>query len=391
MNIMQAFNMAWESIRSNKMRSFLTMLGMIIGVASVITLVSLMQGAISFSTDQFVDMGSNQITITITPQSQGVYLKEQELKEFANKYSNLFNSMSPQVTGTFTVRTSEEKQENKSITGVNENFLSISRHKMKKGRFINYTDTINRSKVCVIGSYIEKAYFNGNAIGQKIKLGTDSYEVVGILKEKYDSTKDSTDDCLYAPYTTLAKALFQGRINTYILDSPNEETVKQGKLKIEDFLFRKFHDDDNYQIFSLGEMLEMMEESTTMMQNILVGIAGISLLVAGIGIMNIMLVSVTERTREIGIRKSLGARKKDIMRQFVLEAGLLSTLGGVLGIILGGTATAKLGSLIGINATPSLGAVLMASGISAGIGILFGYLPANKAAKLNPIDALRNE
>ena len=392
MSFYQAFKMAWESILGNKMRTFLTMLGMIIGVASVIALVSLMQGMIGFSEQQFADMGSNQLTITLTAKSEKKPMKEAEMYKMVEEHQDLLKDITPQVTTSTTLRRGTDKLENRTVTGINEQYAEIGKLTVEEGRFITYGDVETRSKVCVIGSYTSKQLFKDvDPVGQKIRVGTETYEVVGVLKEKVDSQAGGSDDVLYAPYTTVSKTSFQGKIMTYIITGRYDNKMDEAKKVVEQFLYDRYHTDEAYSIFSLKELLDMMSEMTGMMQNILVGIAGISLLVAGIGIMNIMLVSVTERTKEIGIRKSLGARKRDIMRQFVLEAGMVSTMGGIFGIILGGTATTVLGNLINLNASPSVEAVLLASGVSAAIGIIFGYLPANKAAKLNPIDALRNE
>lgn len=392
MSFYQAFKMAWESILGNKMRTFLTMLGMIIGVASVIALVSLMQGMISFSKEQYKDMGSDQLTVTLTAKSDKKPMKEEEMYEFVEDNTELYNQITPQITSTLLLRRGDHKLENRTVTGVNESYLDIAKLKLEEGRFLTYGDMETRKKVCVIGSYTNQKLFpDVDPIGQNIRVGNDTFEVIGVLKEKADSTEGSSDDCIYVPYTTLSKVSFQGRIMTYVITGKDDNRMKEAKKVLEQFLYDRYHTDEAYSVFSLTELLDMMDQMTGMMQNILVGIAGISLLVAGIGIMNIMLVSVTERTKEIGIRKSLGARRRDIMRQFVLEAGMVSTIGGILGIILGGTATTMLGNMINLKASPSIGAIILASGVSAGIGIIFGYLPANKAAKLNPIDALRNE
>ena len=205
-----------------------------------------------------------------------------------------------------------------------------------------------------------------------------------------------TDDCVYVPYSTAARLSFTGTISSYTVTVTDEEYAALGKEAIETALYKIFQDEDAYTVVSMAEMLDTMTSMVNMVIAILAAIAGISLLVGGIGIMNIMLVSVTERTREIGIRKALGAREGAIMRQFVIEAATTSALGGVLGIILGfglsAVATTVIAGLLPdtpIAVSPSAGAVLIAFGVSAGIGIAFGYLPAKKAAVLNPIDALR--
>ena len=392
MGMYQAFKMALENIISNKMRTFLTMLGMIIGVASVIVLVSLMQGLISFTKKQFADMGSNRITISLLAKSDKKPMREEEMYQFYEEHKDLFQSMTPQVLYSTTLRNGKNKLEARNATGINESYATIANLKIERGRFLAYSDVETRKNVCVIGSYTNKKLFGGEeAIGKMLHIGEGSYEVIGVLKEKNDSEVGSDDDVVYVPYTTLSKRSFQGKINTYILTGRTEETTKEGKRVVEKFLFDRYHTDEAYTIFSLLDMLKAIDQQAGLMTKMLVGIASISLLVAGIGIMNIMLVSVTERTKEIGIRKALGARRKDIMRQFVFEAGMVSSLGGILGIFLGGSATTMLGKAFNIDTVPSTTAIIVSFSVSAGIGIIFGYLPANKAAKLNPIDALRNE
>lgn len=392
MGIYQAFKMALENIISNKMRTFLTMLGMIIGVASVIVLVSLMQGLITFTKKQFTDMGSNRITVTLLAKSEKRPMREEEMYQFYQDKSDLFQAMTPQITYNTTLRNGKNKLEGRTVTGINEWYDTITNLKIERGRFLSYSDMQTRKGVCVIGSYTNKKLFkNEDALGKILHIGEGSYEVIGILEAKNNSEMGSDDDVVYAPYTTLSKRSFQGRISTYIFMGKSEEKMKEAKRAVEKFLFDRYHTDEAYTIFSLLEMLKAMEKQAGLMTKMLVGIASISLLVAGIGIMNIMLVSVTERTKEIGIRKALGARRKDIMRQFVFEAGMVSSLGGILGILLGGSATTMLGKAFDLDTVPSMTAIIVSFSVSAGIGIIFGYLPANKAAKLNPIDALRNE
>ena len=228
----------------------------------------------------------------------------------------------------------------------------------------------------------------GDAVGQTIKVNGNALTVVGVLEEQDDSSEGSADDCVYLPYTTASKLTF-GAISSFLFATWDASLNSEGTTLIDNALYAVFQNDDYYMISDMQEMVDSMTEMTNMMTMVLVGIAGISLLVGGIGIMNIMLVSVTERTREIGIRKSLGAKKKDIMRQFVIEAGTTSALGGVIGIVFGSVVAVIAGQIIGMTTTPSVGAVAISFGVSVFIGVFFGFMPANKAAKLNPIDALR--
>lgn len=396
MSIFQAFKLAWGSIVGNKMRSFLTMLGMIIGVGSVIALVSLMQAMSNYMMKSYEDMGTNLITVNVSG-SGSRSADADDMYQIALENTDLMQGVSPQVPGQYTIKRGRETLKNKSVTGVGENYDKLNRMKISSGRFLNYSDVSSRQKNCFIGTYIANELFpEGNPVGQRINIKGESYVVIGVQEEKANSEMGTEDDCIYIPYTNATKLAMNNTITTYIFSARSTDVVDPARKIIEKELYDIFRDSDLYSTFSLAMLLDMVNQQMALMTALLAGIAGISLLVAGIGIMNIMLVSVTERTREIGIRKSLGAKKKDIMRQFVMEAGATSTIGGVIGIILGGTVTTSLGNLMsksvpGFDAAPSLGAVALAFGVSVGIGLLFGYMPANKAAKLNPIDALRNE
>ena len=257
------------------------------------------------------------------------------------------------------------------------------------GRFLQYIDVDREQRVCVIGTYEANELFGGDAVGEQLKINGLLFKVVGVLEETEDSTSGSGDDVVYIPYTTAAKMNGTGTISSYLFTAVDEDSVPTASSLLEDLLLRKIGDEDYYTVTDMLSMIDSMTEMMDIMEKILVAIAGISLLVGGIGIMNIMLVSVTERTREIGIRKSLGARQVHIMSQFVIEAGVISCIGGAIGIILGIAFSYAGGKLLGINAVPSAGAIIISFTISAGIGVAFGFFPARKAARLNPIDALR--
>ncbi len=251
-----------------------------------------------------------------------------------------------------------------------------------------------RSNVCVVGAFIDQEYYGGDAVGQTIKVNGAPLTIVGVLKQEGDTLEEGgQDDLLFMPYTTAAR-LAMTYINGYVVTMKDESMAEESVQVIEDALYEVFQDEYSYMVISMSEMLDQMTSMINMLVGVLAGIAAISLLVGGIGIMNIMLVSVTERTREIGIRKALGAKERYIMQQFVIEAAFTSALGGVIGIIFGYLMSAAASQVVtalmqdSLTVDPGLGAVLVAFGISAGIGVLFGYLPAKKAARLNPIDAL---
>ena len=390
MGFSQAFKLAFKSLSGSKMRAFLTMLGIIIGVASVIILVSLMQGMTGEVTSMFEDMGTNTLTVLVTGRGSSRTVDVSDLYDLYEENTDVFSAMSPTVSVMGSVKngTDSDSFDSTSVTGVSEQYPEINKLTLADGRFISYVDLEGRSKVAVVGSYINNTVFGGKALGQTLKINGNIFTIVGVLEEKSDSTSGSTDDCLYLPYTTASKLTF-GMISSYTFTTKDSSLNSRGTSILENKLYAVFQNSDYYNISDMQDIVDSMTEMTSMMTMVLVGIAGISLLVGGIGIMNIMLVSVTERTREIGIRKSLGAKRKDIMRQFVIEAGTTSALGGLIGIVFGSVIAIVAGKIIGINAEPSTSAIVLSFGVSVFIGVFFGFMPANKAAKLNPIDALR--
>ena len=226
---------------------------------------------------------------------------------------------------------------------------------------------------------------------ETIKLGGEPYTIVGVLEEQGDSSEGSADQCVYIPYTNASKMSWNSSINSYVVTMKDTEKIEISKSVLEEKLTEILGSSDFYQITATQEILDEMNEIIGMLKTALVLIAGISLLVGGIGIMNIMLVSVTERTKEIGIRKSLGAKERHIKQQFVIEAGTISGIGGVIGIFLGGVVAFIIGKLMNMSIIPSITAIVISFGVSVGIGVIFGFLPAKNAANLNPIDALRFE
>ena len=224
-----------------------------------------------------------------------------------------------------------------------------------------------------------------------MKINGEPYTIVGVLEEKADSEEGSSDQCIYIPYTNASKMSWNSTIGSYTIMAADTNRITEAKTILEQTLTKILGSSDFYNIISTKEILDEMTTITNTMKMALVCIAGISLLVGGIGIMNIMLVSVTERTKEIGIRKSLGAKKKHIMQQFVFEAGTVSGIGGVIGIVVGILLSSAAGKLLDITVTPSVSAIVVAFTVSVAIGVIFGFLPAKNAANLNPIDALRFE
>ncbi|MCI5605748.1 MAG: ABC transporter permease [Clostridia bacterium] len=389
MSLAKCFSMAISSIFNNKMRSFLTMLGIIIGIAAVIILVSLMNGLTNMVSDTFAELGTTSINVSINAPSETKNIKAADIFKLAEENPRLISQVSPLVTVRSTVKVGTDSITT-SATGVAETYNDMKSLVVEHGRFIQYVDIERMQKVCVIGTYIQKEFFEGTIpIGEKIKINGVPYKIVGILEEKEDSSAGSGDDCIYIPYTNATRLSNNGVINTYVVSAVDEDHVTAVVGIIKEMLNKKIGDSDYYTVISMLSMIDMMSSMMDTMGTMLIAIAAISLLVGGIGIMNIMLVSVTERTREIGIRKSLGAKQKDIMTQFVIEAGTVSCMGGVMGIIVGSGCAMIGGVLLDLTVRPSVGSIAVAFLVSVGIGIAFGFLPAKKAAGLNPIDALR--
>jgi len=391
MNILQGFRLAFKSIVSNKMRSILTMLGMIIGVGSVIIIVGLMQGVTNYIVDSFADMGINMISVNVTNTGTR-HVDEDDMFNFVSDNSDVFDSVTPLVTSSFTVKNGTSSIDSETITGTAETYEDMNSLTLSSGRYINFADVANRNAVCVVGTYVVSELFEtNNVLGETIKINGEPFTIVGIVEESEDGEEGSADDCVYAPYTKIARMSYTGTISTYTFATYGREYVEEGETLLDDFLYEKLLDEDLIKISSMTSLLTTIDSMTGMLSAVLGGIAGISLLVAGIGIMNIMLVSVTERTQEIGIRKSLGARRKDILSQFIIEAGSISALGGTLGILFGAGLVMFIGNIVGVDAAPTVGSIMLSFSISVGIGLIFGYMPARKAAGLNPIDALRSE
>ena len=406
MKMGQSFRLAIKSLMTSKVRALLTMLGIIIGVAAVIVIVSLGNGMQQYMNSQFEQIGVNMIQVGIYSYGGNREATPDDFYTLAEKYPQYIDSVSPYLSATTIVRRGAQEYERTKVYGVSETMYNSAKgqtatgDKLEEGRFLSYVDVEKNQKVCVIGSYLNENMFAGQGLGQTLTIGGVPYTVIGTLAQKADSTEGSGDDQIYLPYGLVEQINAAGGsmgMNSYLVTSTSKDTSSAAKGVIENMLFRIYGDSSAYLVMTSAEMMDMMDSMLGVLMTILVVIAAISLVVGGIGIMNIMLVSVTERTREIGIRKSLGAKGRDIRSQFIIEAGTTSAIGGVIGILLGillaNLFTAVVGTLMsdaeGFAAIPNLSGILVSFGVSVGIGVLFGYLPANKAAKLNPIDALR--
>ena len=410
MNYGQSFRLAVKSLATSKMRSILTMLGIIIGVASVIVILSLGNGVQRMIDEQVAKLGINTIVTYTWGRGDGstMDLDPSDMYRLVEEHPDVLSGVSPYVSFQPLIRRGDEKLEKTKLYGVSEvMFNNVSRstidggEKLARGRFLSALDVQRRQNVCVIGAYLAQELFDGDPLGQTLSIDGRSYTVIGVLEQIQENMQEGgSDDQLYIPYENALEIMGERYVTLYMFTSTSGATAGAAKQVLDQYLFSYFQDPEAYYIQTMEEQANMINAMMGVAIGVLVAIAAISLLVGGIGIMNIMLVSVTERTREIGIRKSLGAKRKDIRRQFVIEAGTTSAVGGLLGIGLGYLLATGMGSLLGaslsaemngatFSATPTFGAVAVSFGVSVGIGILFGYLPANKAAKLNPIDALR--
>ncbi|MEG2958904.1 MAG: ABC transporter permease [Oscillospiraceae bacterium] len=389
MGISQSFRLAIKSLATSKMRALLTMLGIIIGVAAVIVIISLGDGMKNMINSEFDKMGSNLLQVELMGRGSNRAVSDEDLYSLAAEHPEYIAALSPSVSTHATVKQGTETSKSTTVTGVGEDYMTVKALELAQGRFIQYIDIMRLQKVCVIGSYVNQELFNDKGLGKTIQLSGNEYQIVGVLTEAASNTSYGADNAIYIPYSNATRLNGNATISSYLFSAANEDVNDQAKALLEQKLLSVYGDEDAYVVIAMSQVMEMMGNIQGTVMTVLVAIAAISLLVGGIGIMNIMLVSVTERTREIGIRKSLGAKGKDIRSQFIIEAGTTSAIGGIIGIALGAVVAGVAGNLVGVTATPSLSAIVISAGVSLAVGILFGYLPANKAAKLNPIDALR--
>ena len=417
MNFSQSFKLAVKSLRTSKMRAFLTMLGIIIGVGAVIVIISLGNGLTGMVEQQVEKVGVTQIYAYTWGMGDGTTnnITPEEMYAFVEQHPEAFGGITPWVSGSTGVRQGNTEFKKTNIYGVSEAMYrpetgtTLDGSTLARGRYLQYVDVAMRQPVCVIGAYLEQEAFHGDALGKTLLLSGIPYTVVGVLAQNSDTLREGGgDDSVFIPYQNAMELSGASYVSLYQITAVSRDAVPTAQALLRDFLQAFYKDEDAwynaYLVESMLDQVNMINSMMTLAMAVLVAIAAISLLVGGIGIMNIMLVSVTERTREIGIRKSLGAKRRDIRRQFIIEAGTTSAIGGLLGIVFGCLMALGIGSLLGgmllsqmgvsgltFNATPTLGAITVSFGVSVGIGVLFGYLPANKAAKLNPIDALRYE
>ncbi len=387
MKFTQALKMAFVALRGNKMRSFLTMLGIIIGVVAVTLLISVVQGATGEITGQIESLGSNLLQVRFSG-AEPTYLTLSDIRQLEDDPS--IWGVTGVVAKTTNVKAGDES-DSYSVEGVTNVYQQITGQAIKQGRFISDMDSEAHTYSAVVGINVADELFGTqDCLGNTLNIEGYDFTIVGLLEES-STMLANKDDTIIIPLTT-AQRLFSDKEFTYIYVSASKpDTVDAAETTTDKFLIRELGDDEDYMIINQSAILDVMNEVMSVMTILLSGIAAISLVVGGIGIMNIMLVSVTERTREIGIRKAIGAQKSDILSQFLVEAVVLSVAGGVIGIGLSFLGLQVIGTAMDIGMSMNAGTVALALGFSAFVGVVFGIYPANKAAKLNPIDALRYE
>ncbi|WP_027410499.1 ABC transporter permease [Anoxybacteroides tepidamans] len=387
MEFLQSIKMAMRSIQGNKLRSFLTMLGIIIGVSSVIVLISIGQGSSKAVTEQINQLGTNLLTVNVM-NSDIVKLTVEDAEKF-RKIAGV-KDLAPVVSGRVNVRNGNTSTQ-VSLIGTTASYETVRDVQVNQGRFLSDIDVDYRQKIAVLGANTAQTLFGiDNPVGQYIQVDGTSFKVVGVLASKGGSMGQSGDDVILLPLSTAQRLIKNTNVQTLYIQGKNAEQLDWVMAEVERTLMRMFPDhQDSYSVFNQQDLMDTMSSVTSTMTMMLGGIAGISLLVGGIGIMNIMLVSVSERTREIGIRKAIGAKRKDILLQFLIEASVLSAFGGVIGIALGLAVGQVLSKAIGLSVSYSVSVSLVAFLFSLAVGIVFGVFPASKAAKLDPIRALR--
>ena len=408
MTFKKLLKIAWRSVKSNKSRSLLTTLGVIIGVASVIILVSLGSGLKDYITSEMQDMGSNLVMVMpgdIDLKKMGAGgaggsamssgLAAIQSSKLKLEYINDIQQGVPQVKdivglvmGSALVRYQNELVSSQ-IMGTTENYTELTKYNFVAGGFFNKADVNSGRKMAVIGHKIAEDLFGDNpAVGEKIKIGDYRYTVVGVIEEKGGQGTMTPDDKIYIPITVAQRQFGQDNIGLILAESKSSDDVPVVVNSIEELLKRRLKEDE-FTVLDQKEILSTVSGILNTLTVALGGIAAISLVVGGIGIMNIMLVSVTERTQEIGLRKALGAKPEIILTQFLIEAVVLSVGGGIIGVLLGSGGALILGKFM--PTTITLWSVVLAFAVSVAIGIIFGVAPARKASQLSPIEALRHE
>ncbi len=393
--IYQSFKMAVKAIAGNKMRSFLTILGVVIGVVAIVVLVSIGQGANSSVVESIEGMGTNLITANINARRMNP-IDLDSLNELAQNEAISYVAPIASVSGT--VKAGTTTYDDGVVQGTTPGYESIRNWTVAEGRFLQQPDIDNRSFVAVIGSEAAtEMYGTTHAVGETFSLNGYTITVVGVLEAVGSSASGSNDNQILIPFTLAQRLSNQTSISSFYVSAASSAQVEQAQAAVESYLEKAFENYNTrsfgtqYSVFNQTEMLSTLNETTNTLTLMLGGIAAISLPVGGIGIMNIMLVSVSERTREIGIRKAIGAARGNILTQFLIESLVVSLMGGLLGLAISVAAVKALAPVLQMTLTIPVNVAWMAIAFSVFIGVVFGMYPANKASKLRPIEALHHE
>jgi len=399
MNIFGLFNLSISALKSNILRTFLTMLGIVIGISSVIIIISIGQGASRSITDQVSAFGTNWMEVSPIKVNartmQGPPVSSLTLSDVeALSKANINNVDKVSGYNSKTLMVSAENHEDYYATlGISRNMFEIMNFEIDKGEFFTNDDEAVLAKVAILGPDVVKDLFGdgANPVGKTIKINSKNFRVIGVTKNKTNYNKS-----VFIPLKTGMRLVFgETKVMAIFVTVRDTKIMETSMNDVGNFLLAQHKIDSpkdaDFSIQNSKDALSILNTITGLLTAMLAGIAGISLVVGGIGIMNIMLVTVTERTKEIGLLKAIGAKKKDILKQFLIEAVLLTMVGGVVGILVGGTLSYWASKLINIPFVLSFSSIILAVGVSSFVGIIFGLYPANRAAKLNPIDALRYE
>jgi putative ABC transport system permease protein len=406
MNILNLIKVAIASIKRNKTRSFLTMLGIIIGVASVIAMLAIGEGSNASIKEQISTMGTNLINVMPVSLNKGGVQQGRSMSqtldvsdvEYLKNYAELVKAVSPVVEGSGQVIFGSNNWPTQIISG-NEEFTYIKKYEISSGRIYSSEEIKSAAKVCLLGQTVVDNLFEDGVdpIGQIVRFNKIPFKVIGVLEEKGDNTfGQDQDDIILAPYTTVMKRITrQTYLRSIVISAISEDQIDEASAQIEEAM-RLSHelkdaDENDFEIRTQQELISTFGSISEMMLVLLGSISAISLIVGGIGIMNIMYVSVTERTREIGLRLAIGGKGKDILLQFLLEAVLLSVIGGIVGVVLGIVTSNTVENVMGWPILITSDAILISFLFCSFIGVFFGWYPARKASALDPIEALRHE
>jgi putative ABC transport system permease protein len=390
MRIMELILMAMRTVLANPLRTILTMLGVIIGVGSVVTLVALGNGTSDQIAKQYENLGTNLLVVSANGNGRATQLDYNELMRFEQFPE--FKTVAPTMSKPNSNIKYDRTQATYSLIGTNDRYLEITKSKIAKGRFLSEADLEFRTNVVILGSEVSKKFFGlMDPVGEDVNIDGIVFTVIGLLEPKGSNiTGTSVDSTVIVPLETARRQFKLGSIRTTYIEAPTKDDIYKAQDTMTQYLTYKFKSADNFTLTNQDELLTAKTAATDTLTNQLVAVACISLLVGGIGIMNIMLVTVSERTREIGIRKSIGAKRRNILFQFLVEATVISGLGGLIGLLLGIGFSIAWPHINPAQTTKiSLDISIYAFLFSAIVGVVFGLYPANKASKLRPIDALR--